>query len=98
MQNRVSYARQKDSDLHYRILKKKVDQVVSELSPVRKVYAQIRAIGIIFIYFTIYLSAILVATNPIAYYFLFGCMGIVMVITFLNLVHEAVHNHLFRQK
>ncbi len=98
MQKRISYARCKELDLHYRLLKKKVDQAVSGLSPVRKLHAQIRAVGIILLYVSIYLTALLVATDAIAYYLLFGCMGILIVIIFLNLVHEAVHNNLFRNK
>ena len=98
MQTRITYARCEDFDLHYRILKKKVDQTVSKLSPVRKLYAKIRAVGVILFYFSLYLTAVLVAKNSMAYYLLFGCMGILIVIIFLNLVHEAVHNNLFRHK
>jgi linoleoyl-CoA desaturase len=98
MHLRISYAPCKEHDVHYRLLKKKVDQRISELSPKLRRTAKKRAIGLILLYLAVYALAIFLPVNFFIYLLLFGCMGMMMVFIFLNLVHEAVHNNLFSGK
>ena len=49
-------------------------------------------------YISLYILAIYVGGDPVLYPLLLSTMGIVSVLMFINLFHDAVHNHVFSKK
>src|SRR5947207_1900186 len=77
-------------------LRQEVNETVSKLEPQRKFFISSKAILFPAAYFLVY-SASLIWGNNIS--ILFTCyffMGVLLVINFLNLIHEAVHGTLFK--
>lgn len=79
-------------------LRKKVNQRIENISENRDVYVQIKAILLPLIYVGLYLFAIFNAEKSEIYILSFILMGIILVLIYLNLIHEAAHNNIFKSK
>jgi linoleoyl-CoA desaturase len=88
-----------ESDQHlYVELKRKVYEKINGLDKKRLKWTKAKAIILPVTYFALYIVALQQAEHPSLYYALYACMGITMVFIFLNIIHEASHNVLFRNK
>lgn len=79
-------------------LRKRVNQRVEALPQNRDVYIQIKAVILPLIYFGLYALALMNADKTGAYIASFIFMGISLVLIYLNLIHEAAHNNIFKSK
>lgn len=79
-------------------LRKRVNQRVEALPQNRDVYIQIKAVILPLIYFGMYALALLNADKTWVYITSFIFMGISLVLIYLNLIHEAAHNNIFKSK
>ena len=91
------YAKSLDDDLHFKELRKEVIRVLDQLPSSRIAVAQLKAIILPVLYFGFYLAA-LSQTNYLLFLLAYSVMGLLLVIMFLNLIHETCHNTLFRSK
>ena len=79
-------------------LRNQVNQIVKILEPKRWFIIKIKAFLFPLLYITAYSAVLLYGNNAFVLYgcyFFFGCS---IVFNFLNLIHDAVHNTLFRHK
>ncbi|WP_205660287.1 fatty acid desaturase family protein [Cognatitamlana onchidii] len=83
---------------HYRSLKKKVDAAVKDLPKTRILKKQIVTFFFIALYVLIYFVAMRNIENVGLYYSLYVALGVVIVFIFLNIIHDAVHNHVFKKQ
>src|SRR5438876_371629 len=77
-------------------LRHEVSDTVKKLESQRQFWITLKAILFPCLYFLTYTAALVWGGNS---YILYGCyflMGILLIINFLNLIHEAVHGTLFR--
>lgn len=79
-------------------LKEKANQIVNNLRPQRKKIVLFKAILFPLIYIGAYLSAIVWAKEPLVFYGGYFVMGLMVMIIFINLIHDAVHHVLFKNK
>jgi len=98
MIKKVTFIQDDQDKVHFNIIKDRVHQELLKLPLKRKMYAKIRAISFPVVYILLYLLSIKFYTNDIVYYFIFGLMGLTTVLIFLNMVHEAVHDNIFKKR
>jgi linoleoyl-CoA desaturase len=92
-----SFIKNSDAEL-YQQLRKEVNSTVNKLESKRRIDIITKAILFPASYILFYVAALIWANNSIAYYACFFMMGFLLVLNFLNLIHEAVHNTLFANK
>ncbi|MBK1894250.1 fatty acid desaturase family protein [Chryseobacterium paridis] len=79
-------------------LRKKVNQRVENITENRDIYIQIKAVLLPIVYIGLYVFALLNVEKSWIYISSFVLMGITLVIIYLNLIHEAAHNNIFKSK
>ena len=78
-------------------LKRKVDEILMVLPKQRALFAHLKAFLFTGLYVALYVLSIFYTSNVFLYYLLYGGMGMVAVLVFLNQIHEAVHGTLFKR-
>lgn len=92
------YNKNNDENKLFAELRKRVSQRVEEIPENRNRFIQIKAIILPMLYFGLYVFALMNAENSTLYLFAFALMGISLVLIYLNLIHEAAHNNIFKNK
>lgn len=92
------YPKNPDDTQLFNELRKRVNKRVEALPKNRDVYIKIKAVILPLVYFGLYVFALLNAQNSLAYILSFVLMGISLVLIYLNLIHEAAHNNIFKSK
>jgi len=97
IQSTPRYSKNFLDDIHFKQLRVKVYQLLETLPASRMVVARVKAFLLPALYFSVYTTALFQKNYGLfclAYIFL----GLLLVILFLNLVHEVCHHTLFRTK
>lgn len=92
-----SFIKTRDGKL-FQALRKEVNATVRELEPRRRGDIVLKAILFPLLYLTAYISAMHWSQDSLIYYACYFLMGCLLVLNFLNLIHEAVHHTLFSNK
>lgn len=92
-----SFPKNADTELFMQ-LRKEVNATVSQLEPKRRPGIVLKAILFPSLYILSYIAALTWAKITPVYYACFFAMGVLLVLNFLNLIHEAVHHTLFKNK
>jgi len=92
-----SFIKNNDAEL-FQQLRKEVNATVERLEERRRIDITIKAILFPSLYILSYLAALKWAANDTIYYSFYFMMGFLLVLNFLNLIHEAVHSTLFKNK
>lgn len=79
-------------------LKKRVRERISSIPENRGAYIKIKAIVLPLVYFGSYVIALFNTDKPWLYTGLFILMGMTLVLIYLNLIHEAAHNNIYKTK
>jgi linoleoyl-CoA desaturase len=80
-------------------LRADVNEIVKELEPKRKWEIQFKAFLFPFMYLALWVSALVWGgNNPYIYYACYLGLGVMLVIIFLNIIHDAVHGTIFNSK
>ena len=95
--SKPSFIKNEDVEL-FQQLRKEVNTTVNKLEEKRRIDIVIKAILFPSLYILSYLAALKFAFNDTVYFICFFLMGVLLVLNFLNLIHEAVHNTLFINK
>ena len=85
-------------DVLFQQLKKEVHETVRSLAPHKQLQITLKAILFPLLYFFAYFTALKFGSTPSIHYMCFFILGLLLVLNFLNLIHEAVHGTLFRNK
>jgi linoleoyl-CoA desaturase len=85
-------------DALFQQLKKEVHETVRSLAPHKQLQITLKAILFPLLYLFTYITAIKFGETPYIHYSCFFLLGLLLVLNFLNLIHEAVHGTLFRNK
>jgi linoleoyl-CoA desaturase len=91
------YSKNDAADIHFKILREQVKQVLDELPASRLRIMRYKAFFLPAAYFGIYVAA-LFQTNYFLFCLAYILLGFMLVIIFLNLIHEASHNTLLKGK
>lgn len=79
-------------------LRKRVNKRVEELPSSRDKSIQIKAFILPMLYVGLYFCGLFNAQNSTIYLLSYAFMGITLVLIYLNLIHEAAHNNIFKSK
>ncbi|MDW9380711.1 fatty acid desaturase family protein [Chryseobacterium sp. JV558] len=79
-------------------LRKKVNQRVEAIPENRDIYIQIKAVILPLVYVGLYFGALFNAEKQWVYILSYVLMGISLVLIYLNLIHEAAHNNIYKSK
>src|SRR5699024_3339192 len=95
---RLAFDRDKDELKLLTQLRKRVRTRVSQIPEDRDKFLRLKAFLLPVIYFGSYFIAIFNGDKPWLYSGLFIIMGLTLVLIYLNLIHEAAHNNIFKKK
>lgn len=87
---------QKDVKADFQDLRKKAAQIVEELENERGWQVKLKAVFFPLAYLGIYFLLLKGGHRPLIFYLAYFFLGIFLVLNFLNLIHDAVHNVTFR--
>ena len=93
-----SYHKVQEETQLFNVLRNRVNARVEEIGGDRDLSIQIKSVILPLIYFGLYFMAIFNASNPYLYIGGYILMGITLVLIYLNLIHEAAHNNIFKNK
>lgn len=79
-------------------LRQDVNELVAQLEPKRKRGILFKALLFPILYILIYTSLLIWGNNPAVLYTAYFGLGILLVVIFLNIIHDAVHGTIFRSK
>src|SRR5690242_13107870 len=91
------FPKDNSSEIFFR-LREKAYRIVDNLQSKRKNTIIIKAILFPLLYIAAYVSALLWARIPFVFYGCYFIMGLMVMVIFINLIHDAVHHVLFRNK
>ncbi|GGB09758.1 fatty acid desaturase family protein [Puia dinghuensis] len=97
MERRPLFPKDEQDRLFYSI-RGKVNKLVAELEPKYRGHMLLKAFLYPPLYFGLYGLALAYGRDLAAFYACYAGMGLLLVINFLNLIHDAVHGVLFRSK
>ncbi|PWN68164.1 stearoyl-CoA 9-desaturase [Chryseobacterium phosphatilyticum] len=93
-----SYLKDSDDAKLFNELRKKVNRRIETIPENRDIYIKIKAVLLPLIYVGLYLFALFHAEKHWIYLLSFVLMGISLVLIYLNLIHEAAHNNIYKNK
>lgn len=93
-----SYSKNTEETKLFNELRKRVNKRIEEIPEDRDFYIKVKAVLLPLLYFGFYFLAIFNAQNPAVYLLSFVLMGMMLVLIYLNLIHEAAHNNIFKSK
>lgn len=93
-----SYSKNTDETKLFNELRKRVNKRIEEIPEDRDFYIKIKALLLPCLYFGLYFFALFNAENSAIYISSYVLMGIMLVLIYLNLIHEAAHNNIFKSK
>ncbi len=91
------FKRQSDAAL-FQQLRLEVNDTVKALEPGRKFSIALKSILFPAAYILTYITALLFGSYSWVFYSCYFLLGILIILNFLNLIHEAVHNTLFEDR
>ena len=83
----------------FQLLRKDVREITDRLAPERKMIIRSKAFVFPFFYFVLWMAAMFFGNDhPLFFYFLYVGLGLMIVIIFLNIIHDAVHGTIFKSR
>lgn len=98
MSRKIVFKKNEADKNHFRELHREVRETLKPLAVKRLYFARFRAVVFPIIYIALYLISTNYYTNTAVYFGIYTLMGITIVLIFLNLVHDAVHESIFNNK
>jgi linoleoyl-CoA desaturase len=80
----------------FRLLREEVKNIIAKLEPKRANEIRLKAILFPLLYLITYASALLWGNNTLLFYACYFILGLLIVMTFLNIIHDAVHGAIFK--
>jgi linoleoyl-CoA desaturase len=87
-----------NGELIFKYLRKDAQQIVANMEPKKRFEIRFKAILFPLLYLIAWLSAITLGNTPWIYYACFIAMGLLLVIIYLNVIHDAVHHTIFKSR
>jgi len=98
MELKIKFNKNPNDNFHYRKLRERIKNYLKTLPENRKLHKVYIAIVLPLIYLVIYFLAIANIKQIVVFYILFALLGIISVLIFINIIHEAVHNNVFKKR
>lgn len=96
--NKPIYNKDLEENKLFNDLRKRVNKRIAEIPENREIYIQMKAFILPLCYFGLYLFALFSSANKSIYLLCYALMGVMLVLIYLNLIHEAAHNNIFKSK
>lgn len=98
MDNTVVFKKNAADNFHYRQLKGILKKVESSLPEKRKTNKKVIVFILPLLFILVYFMALYFNENSTVYFTLYGLLGIISVLIFVNIIHDAVHNTIFKKR
>ena len=98
MKSIPSFARNENDNLLFQHLKKLVHEEIRSLDTKRLFWVRLKVFLFPLLYISIYAFALQQAKHLFLFYTCFGLMGAIVVMIYLNIIHDAGHNTIFKTK
>lgn len=98
METQVLFKQDPTDNLHYRKLRARLNQVIKALPENRKLEKIYASIALPILHLFIYLLALNYKNSIAVFYGLYALLGITSVLIFINVIHDAVHNNVFKKR
>jgi linoleoyl-CoA desaturase len=95
---RKPYYRKGTTEAIFRDLRRDAVNIVTQAGPGKVFESRIKAFLFPLLYIGAWTAAMTWGRNPVVHYAAYFSMGILLVFIFLNVVHDAVHHTIFRQR
>ena len=95
METKIFFKKNKDDNVHYRKLKRRIKYVLTGLPEDRKKIKIYMAFILPIFYVAIYFMALNSGLNYTMFFGLYALLGVIAVLIFMNIIHDAVHNNIF---
>ncbi len=92
------YQKNAEENLMFNDLRKRVKERVAAISEDRDISIRWKALLLPLLYAGLYITALFNTQSSALYIALYVGMGITLVLIYLNLIHEAAHNNIFKNK
>ncbi|WP_292008988.1 fatty acid desaturase [Chryseobacterium sp.] len=93
-----SYLKNPEEIKLFNELRKRVNERIEAIPENRDIYIRIKAILLPVVYFGLYFIAVFNGDQSWVYITSFVLMGVTLVLIYLNLIHEAAHNNIYKSK
>lgn len=77
-------------------LRREVEKIVKKLSSKKQKLIWVKSLFFPFLYITSYILLLLTGENPFLFFLFYSLLGFVLILNFLNLIHDAVHGVSFK--
>src|SRR5687767_7104483 len=94
MNSKITYSKNESSEYHYKKLRSLVNERLKELPSAKKKNIQLLAIILPSLYVLTYFTALSQIDDIPTFYAMYMLMGVILVLTFLSVIHETVHGNL----
>ncbi len=98
MEQQIRFIKSKDDNLHYRNLRRIVNNAQSKFAKQRLINKKRLIILLLLSYLGVYMLSLLVFENAILFFALYSILGLLSVLIFVNIIHEAAHDNIYRSK
>lgn len=98
MDTKIFFQKKEIDNHHYRQLRKRIKEVVAVLPKSRLKTKAFVVLAFPILYFSVYAVALYNFENYIVFCGLYGFLGVLAVIIFINIIHDAVHGNIFKNK
>lgn len=98
METTILFKKSALDNMHYRKLQKQIKVKIKHLPKHRKRAKYIIAFVLPLLYFGIYLTALYNIDNILIFSMLYALLGVIAVLIFISLIHDAVHNNIFNSR
>lgn len=83
---------------HLRILNRRIQEEINIKGNSQLLWVQVKSVTLILFYISLFLFAQSIPQNTLLYIFCYFILGLLMVIIFLNIIHEVSHDNVFKNK
>lgn len=98
MDTTIIFKKDGKDNFHYRQLKSILKEVVKDLPESRKSHKAYIVFVLPILFFLIYFIALYFNKYIALYYIMYALLGILSVLIFVNIIHDAVHNNIFKKQ
>jgi len=97
MENKIVFNKSSVDNRDYLELRRRIKRAIKMLPNSRILIKPILAFALPLLYLLLYFAALSSIANPMLFVTLYGLMGVLSVIIFISLIHDCVHNNVFRK-
>lgn len=98
MKTNITFKKDSVDNAHYRQLRSRLKELVKNLPKKREQNKKQIAVILPLLFISTYLTALMLMDSTFAFFLLYAVLGVISVLIFINLIHDAVHDNVFKKR